>query len=160
MSTIMISGGPDIQHESDDYLKGKGPLADGAVCVTSAGKLPCRILFHAVGPRWRKGDGGEQQVLYDCVQNLLKRAQKENVSTIVIPAISSGIFGFPMNISTDTIVKSLQAFVKCEAHHYFTEIHFIDVKQDGIDSFTTSLDATWPRAEEANSSAHVIGMSN
>ena len=73
-----------------------GPVMEGHTVLTSAGDLPCRKVIHAVGPMWKGGSCGEEDILYDCVfSHILKPAGQQNFSSIAIPAISSGVFGFP-----------------------------------------------------------------
>jgi len=101
---IVKNGGQSIQVESNKLLKEMGrDLETGEVVETSSGLLPCKTIFHAVGPIWSsyKGKAGpigteqEDFELAMCVEASISRAIEKGYSSISIPAISSGIFGFP-----------------------------------------------------------------
>jgi O-acetyl-ADP-ribose deacetylase len=84
-------GGPQIQIECD--LIG-GTFIGGAV-ITTGGKLKARYVIHAVGPRM--GEGGEDEKLRNATLNGLKLADEKNLKTVAFPAISTGVFGFPVD---------------------------------------------------------------
>jgi putative ATPase len=93
---ISRRGGPSIQKESSQWVRAHGQVATGQVAVTSAGRLPARLyVIHAVGPVYIDGEHNEPQELYDAFFNSLLAAEKLGCASISIPAISSGIFGFP-----------------------------------------------------------------
>jgi len=87
---IRTKGGPSIQAECN---KIGGTFVGGAV-ITSAGKLKAKHVIHAVGPRM--GEGDEDKKLKNTTVNSLKLADENNLKTIAFPAISTGIFGFPI----------------------------------------------------------------
>ncbi len=86
---IVLKGGEIIQEESNKI----GYVPVGEAALTTAGKLPCKYVIHAVGPRM--GEGDEENKLRNAIINTLKLATKKRIESISIPAISSGIFGFP-----------------------------------------------------------------
>ena len=105
------TGGKSIQDECEQHVDLHGPVMEGHAVLTSAGDLPCRKVIHAVGPMWRGGSSGED-ILYDCVfSHILKLAGQQNFSSIAIPAISSGVFGFPPTTSTSVIVEAIKNFL-------------------------------------------------
>ncbi len=87
---IRRKGGPKIQAECD---KIGGTFVGGAV-ITTGGKLKARHVIHAVGPRM--GEGDEDRKLRDATLNSLKLADENHLKSIAFPAISAGIFGFPI----------------------------------------------------------------
>ena len=87
---IRRKGGPKIQAECD---KIGGTFVGGAV-ITTGGNLKARHVIHAVGPRM--GEGDEDRKLRDVTLNSLKVADKNHLRSIAFPAISTGIFGFPI----------------------------------------------------------------
>ena len=87
---IRRKGGPKIQAECD---KKGGTFVGGAV-MTTGGSLKARHVIHAVGPRM--GEGDEDRKLRDATLNSLKVADKNHLRSIAFPAISTGIFGFPI----------------------------------------------------------------
>ena len=87
---IRSKGGPSIQAECD---KIGGTFVGGAV-ITTAGNLKANHVIHAVGPR--QGEGREDEKLKNATLNSLKVADENNLKSISFPAISTGIFGFPI----------------------------------------------------------------
>merc|ERR1712100_136011 len=92
---IVKKGGRIIQDESDDLVRRRGRLDDGGVCVTTAGSLPCKKVIHAVGPVWHGGGYGEEMLLQMAARGSLDKAAELGFRSIALPAISSGIFGYP-----------------------------------------------------------------
>lgn len=87
---IVRKGGQVIQRESDRI----GFVPTGNAAVTSAGNLPCRYVIHAVGPVM--GEGDEDLKLRNATLSAFERAQELRLKSIALPAISTGIFGYPV----------------------------------------------------------------
>ena len=98
---IVRKGGPEIQRESAV----KAPVAVGDAVVTGAGRLPCRYVVHAVGPRW--GEGDEESKLRAAVRNALRRAEELSLESLALPAIATGIFGYPKEEGCAVIVEEV-----------------------------------------------------
>jgi O-acetyl-ADP-ribose deacetylase len=90
---ISRRGGDVIQDESDKWIKQHGPVSHAHPAWTSGGALPAKYIIHAVGPVW--GDGDEDKKLADAVAGSLHVADELKLLSIAMPAISTGIFGFP-----------------------------------------------------------------
>lgn len=103
---IVRKGGHIIQEESNKI--GFTPV--GTAVITSAGKLPARFVIHAVGPRM--GEGDEDNKLRSAVLNSLLLASQKGLKSIAIPAISSGIFGFPKDRCANILVRTALKYVK------------------------------------------------
>ncbi|HEY5610925.1 MAG TPA: macro domain-containing protein [Thermoanaerobaculia bacterium] len=88
---IVRRGGSVIQEESNRI----GYVPVGNAAVTTAGSLPCKYVIHAVGPRM--GEGDEDRKLKDATIAALERAEELRLSSVAFPAISTGIFGFPVD---------------------------------------------------------------
>jgi O-acetyl-ADP-ribose deacetylase (regulator of RNase III) len=88
-AAIVRIGGQIIQEESDK----KGFVPVGSAAITTSGKLPCKAVIHAVGPRM--GEGDEDAKLRSAIRASLMIASEKKFRDIAIPAVSSGIFGFP-----------------------------------------------------------------
>lgn len=102
---IVARGGSVIQEESDRLA----PVATGDAAVTSAGALPCRWVIHAVGPIW--GQGEEETSLRSAVRASLDRASELDADSIALPAISTGIFGYPKESGTAVIVEETRSWL-------------------------------------------------
>jgi O-acetyl-ADP-ribose deacetylase (regulator of RNase III) len=105
---ISRKGGPQIQAESNAWVKAHGPVTHAEPAHTSAGNLPSRYVIHAVGPVW--GQGGEDRKLAQAVQGSLKRAQSLELQSLAIPAISTGIFGFPKQRAAKVILSTIREY--------------------------------------------------
>lgn len=97
-AAIVRKGGQIIQEESDKI--GFTPV--GTAVITDAGRLPARFVVHAVGPRM--GEGDEDNKLKSAVLNSLLLASEKHLRSISLPAISSGIFGFPKDRCANILV--------------------------------------------------------
>ena len=104
---ISSAGGPEIQRES--LLK--APLPTGQACHTTAGTLPFRAVIHTVGPVWRGGQEGEAEKLSSAVRSALELAVRLGYVSISMPAISTGIFSYPLEAAVHIIVKTCLEFM-------------------------------------------------
>ena len=97
---IKRKGGPKIQAECNNL----GPIDVGFCVITTGGNLPAKHVIHAVGPTDDMQDKNE--LLAMAVSNALKLAQKYKLQSIALPAISTGIFGFPLTSASHIILKT------------------------------------------------------
>jgi O-acetyl-ADP-ribose deacetylase len=106
------AGGPAIMRDLNDIRATSGGCATGGAVVTTAGALPAQYVFHAVGPIYRDGQHGEAPHLASCYRRCLELAEEHGVRTISFPAISTGVYGYPVEeaaaIAVDTIAQHLQ----------------------------------------------------
>ncbi|XP_070551046.1 protein mono-ADP-ribosyltransferase PARP14-like [Ptychodera flava] len=117
---IIDAGGKIIQEESKNIIENRGKLLDGEVVSTQPGRLHCKRLIHAVGPKWEVGSGKDSEkqrkekklLLADAVTQSLEEARKWSCKSVAIPAISSGIFGFPVDVCTDVIVEAVETYIQ------------------------------------------------
>lgn len=86
-----------------------GGCATGDAVTTDGFDLPARFVIHAVGPIWRGGDQGEPELLADCYRAIVREADRLAVASVAIPAISTGIYGFPMGRAAAIAVATLTA---------------------------------------------------
>lgn len=102
---IRKKGGPAIQQECNTH----GPIKVGEAAITGAGKLKAKFVIHAVGPMM--GEGDEDNKLKNATLNSLKLADEKGLKSISFPAVSTGIFGYPIdrcaNIMLMTAMKYL-----------------------------------------------------
>src|SRR4029079_14419013 len=105
---IAEKGGPMIQAE----CRKKGPIHVGEAVITSGGNLKASFVIHAVGPRW--GEGGEDEKLRSAVYRTLRVADQNSLRTLAIPAISTGVFGFPMRRAAEIILDTVVRYLAVE----------------------------------------------
>ncbi|MEW6094431.1 MAG: macro domain-containing protein [Chloroflexota bacterium] len=101
-------GGADIQAESDAWVRTHGPVTHESPARTSGGRLAAKYVIHAVGPVW--GEGGEQAKLAAAVHGSLRTADELGLESISMPALSTGIFGFPKEKAAGIILSAIQAY--------------------------------------------------
>jgi O-acetyl-ADP-ribose deacetylase len=106
---IVRKGGGIIQKESDKI----GFVPVGSSVITGAGKLPCKAVIHAVGPKI--GEGDEDAKLRSSVSSSLTLASERNFRSISMPAISSGIFGFPKDRCAEILVEEAKKYFMSNA---------------------------------------------
>lgn len=104
---IHAAGGPEIMRGLDEIRLRIGRCETGSAVVTSAGRLPARYVFHAVGPRYRDGKQGEPELLASCYSTCLHLAAQNEVKTISFPSISTGIYGYPIEEAADIAVRTV-----------------------------------------------------
>ncbi|MCI8388809.1 MAG: hypothetical protein HFE63_10150 [Clostridiales bacterium] len=102
-----IGPGPELLVE----CKTLGGCETGSAKIISAGKLPCKYVIHAVGPRWLGGKHGERDQLISCYRTSLALAKGKECETVAFPLISSSIYGYPkdqaLRIAIDTTSEFL-----------------------------------------------------
>ena len=104
-AAIVRKGGKIIQEDSDKI----GVVPVGNAVITGSGTLPCKAVIHAVGPKI--GEGKEDQKLTSAMKNALILAQANGFKSISIPAISSGLFGFPKDRCAKILVNESIRFI-------------------------------------------------
>jgi O-acetyl-ADP-ribose deacetylase (regulator of RNase III) len=102
---IHRAAGPELLAEC--RLLGGCPT--GRAKITGAGRLPCRHVIHAVGPVWRGGDAGEAALLASCYTEALTLAAAHGVRSLALPAISTGVYGYPLEAAARVAVAAVAA---------------------------------------------------
>ncbi len=105
---ISKRGGPAIQKESDQWIREHGPVSHSQPAWTSGGSLPAKYVIHAVGPVW--GDGDEDRKLREAVTGSLRVADELKCASLAMPAISTGIFGFPKERAAAIIFSAIENY--------------------------------------------------
>jgi O-acetyl-ADP-ribose deacetylase (regulator of RNase III) len=133
---IVRRGGAVIQEESDRLA----PVPVGSAATTGAGALPSRWVIHAVGPRW--GEGDEELKLRSAVRSSLAEAARLAATTLAVPAVSTGIFGYPKRDGTTAIVDELCSWLTAHPETRLREVRFTAFDEETASLFSTAL-ATW-----------------
>ncbi|PVD29541.1 hypothetical protein C0Q70_08792 [Pomacea canaliculata] len=139
---IVAKGGREIQEECNRTIKTRGELSEGDVLVSGPGKLPCKSIIHAVGPRYKGGNKGEEECLRSTVFNCLKAASDRGYTSIALPAISSGIFGYPVEEATRVIVEAVRSYFQSTTGSSVRDVRLCDIVQSTVDLFQTALDGS------------------
>jgi O-acetyl-ADP-ribose deacetylase (regulator of RNase III) len=109
---IVQRGGDIIQEESTAWVKARGLVLHSLPAWTSGGKLPAKYVIHAVGPVWGAGD--EDAKLRDCIYGSLRVADELKLESIAMPAISTGIFGFPKDRAARVMLNTIKEYSEKE----------------------------------------------
>jgi O-acetyl-ADP-ribose deacetylase len=109
---IHRGGGPEIMQDLDHIRKQIGRLPTGQAVATTAGKLPAQFVFHTVGPVYRDGKHDEATLLASCYQSCLRLADERGVTTIAFPAISTGVYGYPLPAAAAIAVREVVTHLK------------------------------------------------
>ncbi len=92
-----------------------GGCATGDAKITSGFRLPARHVIHAVGPVWQGGKAGEPELLASCYRRSLELAVQNGLRTIAFPAISTGVYGYPVERAAEIAVSTVQAATRSAA---------------------------------------------
>ena len=139
---ISKKGGPAIQTESDAWIRQHGPVPHAHPAWTSGGLLPAKYVIHAVGPIW--GDGDEDKKLSDAVTGSLRVADELKCASIALPAISTGIFGFPKDRAAGIIFSAIEKyFTSNESNLKVVKLTLFD--QTTVDVFLKSWQGKWTK---------------
>jgi O-acetyl-ADP-ribose deacetylase (regulator of RNase III) len=107
---IHAAAGPELLEE----CRTLGGCAAGEAKITKGYRLLASYVIHTVGPVYREGNARESQLLTNCYQNALKLALLQGIQSIAFPAISTGVYGYPIEEATRIALHTVLAFVKKE----------------------------------------------
>ncbi len=107
---IHRTAGPSVMVETRRRYPEGCPT--GSAVATAAGDLPVKHIFHAVGPVWRGGRGNEPQQLKGAYHRCLELAVEHECESIAFPAISTGVYGYPMDLAAEHSLTSVRDFLQ------------------------------------------------
>lgn len=91
-----------------------GGCPTGEARITVGGNLPCKYVIHTVGPIYKDGKSGEEELLYNAYYNSLKLAKEYNLESVAFPSISTGAYGYPLEKAMKTAIKAVIDFIEEE----------------------------------------------
>jgi O-acetyl-ADP-ribose deacetylase (regulator of RNase III) len=106
---IHRAAGPDLLEACIRIRNAEGGCKTGDAKVTGAGRLKAKWVIHAVGPVWNGGDHGEPELLASCYRKALELAAERGAESIAFPAISTGIYDFPIDLACEIAVATIRA---------------------------------------------------
>jgi O-acetyl-ADP-ribose deacetylase (regulator of RNase III) len=133
---IVRRGGQIIQEESNRIA----PVAVGSAAVTQAGQLPCSWVIHAVGPRW--GEGDEEHKLRSALRSSFEQAHRLGAKSLAVPAISTGIFGYPKADGTRVIVDETMSWLADNPETPMRDVRLTAFDRETADLFASALRQT------------------
>lgn len=130
---IHRAGGPAIMEE----CRKLGGCPTGDAKITTGGKLPARYVIHAVGPVYRDGKHGEPELLASCYRRSLEIARDRGLKSVAFPAISCGVYGYPIPEAARIAVNTVKSFV--ESNPGIDQVRFVLFTSDIRDEFERAL---------------------
>lgn len=137
---IANAGGRIIQQASDDWIRSHGPLTSGTAAVTPAGDMPARLVIHVAGPRFA-ADRDNAGLLATAVAAALNTAADQSCRSIALPAISAGIYGYPLVEATQLIATTVKQW--CETHpESLDEVFLVGFDDRVTEAFRTAIEGS------------------
>ena len=146
--SIAEAAGEVMKDECERYIIDRGPILEGQVAITSAGKLPFKKVIHAVGPFWRKEASREkalgkspreEKLLHYTVKTALDAAK--SYQSVAIPAIGTGSHECPLALCAQIMVESALKFFQENAGCRLSEIQFTSIHDDVVKAFVKEMDS-------------------
>jgi O-acetyl-ADP-ribose deacetylase (regulator of RNase III) len=115
----------------------------GEARLTKGYKLPAKHVIHTVGPVWHGGTAGEDALLADCYRNSLDLARKNNIRSIAFPAISTGVYRFPIDRAAGIAAATCSEFVRSHLNS-FARIIFCCFGADALQAYSKAVQSMLP----------------
>jgi len=136
---IARKGGPQITSESRRWVEQHGRMPTGGAAITAGGNLKARYVIHAVGPVWSGGANGEERLLASAVRSALALAGEHGLASIALPAISTGIFGYPITLAVPTILGTILEYLDEHPVSSLREVRLCDMNPATVALFTEEV---------------------
>lgn len=130
---IHRAAGPELLEE----CRLLGGCKTGQAKITKGYRLPARHVIHTVGPVWRGGSNGEPELLASCYRNSLALAVENGCRTLAFPAISCGIFGYPVERASRIAVEETTRFLEHETS--IEKVYFVCFSRDIVEAYRQIL---------------------
>ena len=141
-------GGDTITKECAAFIKKKGQMRSGDVFVSSAGSLKAKYIVHIASPNWAGGKKREDKVLGETVLKALREANRRNITSVAIPAIGCGNYGFPLQNATGAIANSICNFFREIQDSHIKTVYLLDIKPETVEAFTCAVEDVFQDVEK------------
>jgi O-acetyl-ADP-ribose deacetylase (regulator of RNase III) len=141
---IHLRGGPRILEACRDI----GTCPTGKAVLTTAGDLPAQKVIHAVGPRWQGGLAGEAELLHTAYRSSLELAREHGLAHVAFPAISTGIYGYPIEAAASVALASVRDCLRENPPGTWRRITFVLYDQVSYKAYQQQLFALFPESDE------------
>uniref|UniRef100_F6PVF6 Poly [ADP-ribose] polymerase n=1 Tax=Monodelphis domestica TaxID=13616 RepID=F6PVF6_MONDO len=157
-AALSEAAGPELQRECSQIVQQQGKISPGSAVVSGAGQLPYQQVIHAVGPRWREEHAQScVQLLKNAITMSLLIAGFHGHQSIAIPALGSGIFGFPLKDCAEAIVLSIKTkFQDPSNKQSLKMIHLVDSSEERVQAFSEAVRKNFGDLSPGNKSAFVL----
>ncbi|MBV8100771.1 MAG: O-acetyl-ADP-ribose deacetylase [Verrucomicrobia bacterium] len=133
---IHRAAGPELLAE----CRTLGGCPTGEARITGGYRLPAKYIIHTAGPIWGGGDRGEPELLARCYRNSLALATKHQVRSIAFPAISCGIYGYPIQDACQIAVRETLAYL--DTNELPERVTFVCFGSEIYDAYQAALNAS------------------
>ena len=133
--SIHRAAGPELLHECEKL----GGCKTGEAKLTGGYDLPCGYVIHTVGPAWRGGSFGEEELLRSCYLESLKLASENGCATVAFPSISTGVYHFPLDRAAGIAIAAIRAYL--DAHPEIEQVRMVCFDARTEASYRHALDA-------------------
>lgn len=135
---IHRAGGPEILKQCKEIRATEFPegLPTGEAVITTAGRMPAKYVIHTVGPVYGRGGGDKAELLASCYRNSLRIAVEHGHKTIAFPAISTGIYGYPLSEAAKVSSKAIEDFLGSNAS--LDEVRLVFFSLGDAEAFSTN----------------------
>lgn len=132
---IHRAGGPEIMKELKEKYHG---CPTGFAVITGAGNLKAKYVIHAVGPRWKGGGHCEADLLASVYRKSLELAREHQCRTVAFPAISAGIYGYPLNEAAEIALETVSQYL----HEFpaFEQVRFVLFDEKTLQVFQEAIE--------------------
>ena len=132
---IHRAGGPEILKECKEIRRVQYPdgLPTGQAVITTAGKMSAKHVIHTVGPVYGRGGKDKAELLAACYRNSLSLAAERGLKTIAFPAISTGIYGYPLDEAARVSSAAIENFLKTKTS--IREVRLVFFSPSDADAF-------------------------
>jgi len=137
---IHRAGGPAIMEECDAIRERQGGCPTGEAVVTTAGELPAKYVIHTVGPVWKGGASGEEELLRNCYLNSLQLADEHKLQTVAFPNISTGVYGYPKDKAAMVAVAAMRHYQEEHPNSSVQEVVFVCFDQENYALYEALLE--------------------
>lgn len=138
-AAIHKAGGPAIMAELRQISARVGKCAAGDAVITGPGKLKAQYVIHAVGPTWAGGKKDEADTLESAYFKSLLLAKEYGAKSIALPAISTGAYGYPVELAAEVALRTCKEF--CSEYQCFSELRFVLFTEDAHSAYQKALAA-------------------
>lgn len=149
---ISRAGGLEIQKESDEYVRKCGPVPPGGVAVTGAGSLKAKYIIHTVGPIGNKE--GNNEIMKKAFENVFSKADELGLTSIALPFIGTGIFGYPLQNFIKVCVKETTKFLS-NYSGTIKKIIFCDIDSHKVEKLKNAFIEDLKKSECPNTNSNL-----
>jgi O-acetyl-ADP-ribose deacetylase (regulator of RNase III) len=135
---IHRAGGPEILAECKKIVAAQGRLPTGQAVITTGGNLKAKHVIHTVGPAWHGGTHAEAELLASAYRESLRMAEKSNLRSVSFPAISTGVYGYPLDQAAGVAVQTVKSFLQDEASS-INEVVFVLFDTAAYEAYAAAL---------------------